>query len=114
MARGDHRDGVGIPSGLQKTVQSDYRGLLAHVTTGSLAAAASLVLAGLFHLGGAGPAGAPGSETVITRTGQAGLCTYFGKDATGITRFQVSEPYQDANGLYCLQGKLVSVTPIKK
>lgn len=107
---GDHRDGS--PRGFAPRVDRTLG--LPHYLLAGGATLLSLGLSALFHLGGTGPQGAPGTTTVITKTGQAGVCAYFGPDSSGRTRFQLSVPYQDAAGLYCNKGELISVNPIRK
>ena len=113
MERGLHaRDG--LPTGFVSQAQSDGRKWLAHLTTGTVATVLSLLLAAFLGTGPAGPKGPPGTEVVVNKTAQVGICAYFGPDSTGRLRFQVSAPTVDAAGPWCQKGKYISLVPVKK
>lgn len=86
---------------------------LAHVVTGLLTLALTLVAGHYSHIL-QGQTGPKGSTTVITKVAQDyGICAYFGPDHKGRTRLQITSPVADASGSYCKRGTLVSVEPGK-
>ncbi len=110
---GNHSDTMPNMKAVKIKAQGDNRKVLPHVITGALTSILTLVLA---HYLATGPAGAqgpsgPAGGTIVKTNADAGVCAYFGPDSTGVTRMQLSEPYADANGPYCLKGKLILVTP---
>lgn len=84
---------------------------LPHIVTALISIVLTLGL-GSFSNIFQGPAGAAGVTKVITKPATGyGVCAYFGPDASGRLRFQLTSPVQDAAGSWCQKGKLVSVVP---
>jgi hypothetical protein len=112
---GAHGDTIPAMKAVKIKAQGDGRKPIPHVITAVVSIAVSLVATHYVVHGSAGAQGVPGParSTIIKTDADAGVCAYFGRDATGDVRFQLFEPRIDASGPWCPKGSFVSVTPRK-
>lgn len=114
MGSGDHSAGPqrGFMRSNSTAPQGDAGGSkLPHLLTGVVTLVLTLVV-GHYTSVLQGQQGPKGTSVVITKTDNVdGLCAYFGPDARGRVRLQITTPKNDTSGPWCAKGTYVSVVP---